>query len=114
MNLPSFGYEKWCSTIRTEVAIHPLYSDMGHWPGRETSDIVYKDIDSILTTFLIDAGYLDQNVWTGATPKYFIEVKTTTGEYRDRFFMSANQYRMVCTRYFNFALAAYITRALLT
>ena len=69
---------------------------MGAWPGRrETSDFTYKDANSILTRFLINAGYLDANVWANATPEYLIEVKTTTGDFSDRFYMSANQYRMV-------------------
>jgi hypothetical protein len=69
---------------------------MPPWPGRrETSDIVFDDTDSILTSLLIETGYLDEEVWTGAEPRYFIEVKTTTGECGDRFFMSNNQYRMV-------------------
>lgn len=71
---------------------------MGHWSGRETSDIVYKDSGSILTRLLIDTGYLDEGIWASATPEYSIEVKTTTGWYNDRFFMSNNQYRMVRSR----------------
>ena len=75
-----------------------MYNNMGHWPGRETSDIVYEDNDGILTRFLIDTGYLDQGIWAGATPEYSIEVKTTTRGYNDRFFMSTNQYNMVRSR----------------
>lgn len=77
--------------------MHPRYSNMPPWPHRrETSDIVYDDINSRLTRLLIQAGYLDENIWADAEPQYLIEVKTTTGDCGDRFFLSSNQYRMVC------------------
>jgi hypothetical protein len=83
-----------------------MYHDMHDWPGRyETSDIVYEDNDGILTRFLIDTGYLDQDIWAGATPEYSIEVKTTTRGCNDRFIMSTNQYKMVRSRLVpNFAM----------
>jgi len=56
---------------------------------------VYEDIKSRLTALLIHAGYLDEDTWAGATPRYFIEVKATTGAFNDRFFMNGKQYRMV-------------------
>lgn len=49
----------------------------------------------MLTRHLIDAGYLDENVWAGATPEYLIEVKTTTGNFDDRFYISSNQFGLV-------------------
>jgi len=73
---------------------------MPPWPHRrETSDIVYDDVGGVLTQFLVDAGYLDQGTWEGAKPEYSIEVKTTTGDCGDRFFVSSNQYSMVCLRF---------------
>jgi hypothetical protein len=96
MALTSFGYGVWRSMIRKEVIIHPKYANMGPWTKRETSDLVYKDNRSSLTTLLIVSGYLDVGIWAGAKPEYYIEVKTTTGECNDRFFMSGNQYKMVC------------------
>ncbi|KAH8808653.1 hypothetical protein F5884DRAFT_900865 [Xylogone sp. PMI_703] len=95
MTLPSFDLGNWRSSIRNEVAIHPQYSNLTNWPDRETSDIVYKDELGVLTKFLIHAGYLNGNNWAGATPEYYIEVKTTTGYYNDRFYFSGNQYRMM-------------------
>jgi hypothetical protein len=68
---------------------------MTAWNSHETSDIVYADTTSQLTQILIRLGYLE-NEWRGAKPEYLIEVKTTTGDYSDRLFMSKNQYRMVC------------------
>lgn len=68
---------------------------MTAWNSHETSDIVYADTTSQLTQVLIRLGYLE-NEWRGAKPEYLIEVKTTTGGYSDRLFMSKNQYRMVC------------------
>ncbi len=73
---------------------------MGPWPGRrEISDLLYEDQSGMLTAHLINAGYLDRHVWAGATPRYLIEVKTTTGNYDDRFFMSSNQFRLVGKRF---------------
>ena len=93
---PSFNWNNWTSTIKNRVLIHPDYSDRGPWPGqREISDLRFNDTTSLLTRYLINGGYLDGDIWSGATPEYFIEVKTTTGECRDRFFMSSNQYRLV-------------------
>jgi hypothetical protein len=68
---------------------------MEPWSGAETADITYRDVSSAFTTILIQAGYLEDRVWRGACPHYFIEVKTTTGECNDRFFMSNSQYLRV-------------------
>ena len=93
---PSFNWENWTSIIKNRVLIHPDYSARGRWPGqREISDLRFNDRGSLLTRHLINGGYLDGDIWSGATPEYFIEVKTTTGECGDRFFMSSNQYRLV-------------------
>ena len=93
---PSFNWNNWTSTIKNRVLIHPDYSDRGPWPGqREISDLRFNDTTSLLTRYLINGGYLDGDIWSGATPEYFIEVKTTTGECGDRFFMSSNQYILV-------------------
>lgn len=80
--------------MRNEVTVHPKYNDMDAWRGAETADIVYQDSDNILTGFLVELGYLE-SFWIGARPKYLIEVKTTTGECKDRFFMSNSQYLRV-------------------
>jgi len=68
---------------------------MNNWPGRETADITYEDQLSVLTSILIAKGYLTEQVWRDARPKYFIEVKTTTGECGDRLFLSNKQYELV-------------------
>lgn len=78
------------------MLIHPNYRGRSAWPGRrETSDLLYQDTWSALTRHLIDTGYLSGNVWAGATPEYLIEVKTTTGNCDDRFYMSSSQFRLV-------------------
>ncbi|RFU34079.1 hypothetical protein B7463_g2224, partial [Scytalidium lignicola] len=91
---PYFGTENWRSTIRHLVTVHPNYRGMASWNELETSDIVYRDTNSHLTRLLIHLGYLD-NIWIESEPEYFIEVKTTTGNSADRFFMSHNQYNMM-------------------
>lgn len=97
MALTSFGYGDWRSKIRNEVIVHPKYANMRPWTEGETSDLVYKDNDSSLTRFLIVGGYLEAGIWAGAKPEYYIEVKTTTGEWNNQFFMNRKQYTMVCS-----------------
>lgn len=92
----SFGLENWESTIRHLVSPHPDYTDITRWAGgRETADIVYDDLLGTFTTSLIERGYLDRS-WGECTPKYLLEVKTTTGPCETAFFMSRSQYRRVC------------------
>jgi len=62
----------------------------------EPSDIVYDDASGSLTTLLIEKGYLPRAHWEGKTPKYFIEVKTTTDVCTTPFFVSGVQYDRVC------------------
>ncbi|EPE32824.1 ATPase of HSP90 chaperone/DNA topoisomerase II/histidine kinase [Glarea lozoyensis ATCC 20868] len=93
---PHFGEDNWRSTIRRFVTVHPNYRDMLPWNGQERSDIVYQDTDGRLTLLLVALGYLDI-IWEGTEPEYLIEVKTTTGNCADRFFMSTNQYNMMQT-----------------
>lgn len=104
--LPAFSRENWESTIRRYVNIHPEYSDLTPWDGRETADITYHDRDGVLTGIFIDKGYLNSGIWNGRRPKYFIEVKSTTGSCERPFFMSKNQYQTVSNaiRYSNLSL----------
>lgn len=75
--------------------MHPAYSNLDSWDKPETSDIVYSDISGVLTGLLIDRGYLSHDVWEGAKPKYFIEVKATFSSYDTPFHMSKAQYEIV-------------------
>ena len=68
---------------------------MDPWNGRETTDIRFDDGDGILTSLFIEKEYLSSEVWARRKPKYFIEVKSTTGPCHTPFFMSKNQYQMV-------------------
>ncbi|KAL3421238.1 ino80 chromatin remodeling complex protein [Phlyctema vagabunda] len=95
LNLPRFDRSNWESTIRGLVAVHPNYTDIVNWPGRETADVTYHDQSGVLTAILIAKGYLDKKVWEDAKPKYFMEVKTTTGECSDKLYISGNQYRLM-------------------
>lgn len=80
---------------------HPDYADLSRWSGRETSDIVYDDVSGTFTNLLIKKGYLPEKVylpeyhWENKTPRYFIEVKSTTGQCATPFFMSSGQYERV-------------------
>ena len=69
---------------------------MDDWPGKETADITYQDQSGVLTSILIAKGYLEEQFWRDARPEYFMEVKTTTGKYTDRFYISSNQNKLVC------------------
>jgi hypothetical protein len=65
------------------------------WTGRETADITYHDSDGILTKLLVDKGYLDTSPWLGRPPRYYLEVKSTTGDCDNAFYMSKYQYERV-------------------
>ncbi|EWZ01114.1 hypothetical protein FOYG_00794 [Fusarium oxysporum NRRL 32931] len=94
LELPGWGRGNWQSTIRTYANIHPEYADLSHWPNRETADLVYSDTQGDLTRILVDAEILSDD-WSSRRPKYYIEVKTTTGPCRTPFYMSGNQYRLM-------------------
>ncbi|OCL02139.1 hypothetical protein AOQ84DRAFT_424260 [Glonium stellatum] len=91
--LPSFSRHNWQSTIRKYVTVHHEYYDMVPWNGREKADITYNDRDGVLTSLPIDKGYLRPDICPGIRPKYFIEVKSTTGPCDTPFFMSKYQYQ---------------------
>lgn len=93
--LPDFSMANWRSTIRSYVSVHPEYADIQPWNHKETSDIEYSDSEGILTELLIDNGYLERNIWERRKPKYYLEVKTTTGPCEAPFYMSKSQYRLV-------------------
>lgn len=93
--LPGFSINNWQSTIREYVTVHTEYADMEPWRGQETSDIVYVDYGAVLTDLLIGKGYLAREIWAEKTPKYFIEVKTTTMSCDTPFYMSKAQYQRV-------------------
>lgn len=95
LELPRWSNENWQSTIRSYVRAHPNYRNMASWRGRETADLVYDDTEGQLTNTLIGCGYLDQDEWHNARPKYYIEVKTTTGPRETPFYMSNSQYERV-------------------
>ncbi|KAI3587893.1 hypothetical protein IWW34DRAFT_876290 [Fusarium oxysporum f. sp. albedinis] len=94
LELRGCGRGNWQSTIRTYANIHPEYADLSHWPNRETADLVYSDTQGDLTRILVDAEILSGD-WSARLPKYYIQVKTTTGPCGTPFYMSGNQYRLM-------------------
>ncbi|KPM37810.1 hypothetical protein AK830_g8763 [Neonectria ditissima] len=92
-SLPGFGRHNWQSTMRKFVTAHSKYSDMPPWIGKETSDIVYHDTDRVLTELLVEKGHLQREAWLKKTPRYFIEVKCTTGKCETPFYISKAQYQ---------------------
>jgi len=77
------------------VNIHPSYKNLTAYPGLEASDIQYQDTTGKLTAKLIVDGYLPYETWSGRTPMYYFDVKTTTMECDSPFFMSGRQYDTV-------------------
>ena len=77
--------------------MHEKYRDMHEWRGLETADIVYEDCgpDHKLTGFLSRYGRLRDSLVQGASIRYYLEVKTTTGDCSNRFFLSKAQYLRV-------------------
>ncbi|KAL6898616.1 hypothetical protein GGI43DRAFT_408166 [Trichoderma evansii] len=92
LGMPHWSIENWQSTIRGYVKAHPNYRNIASWRGRETADLVYDDTEGDLTNILMDCGYLDSDEWRNARPKYYMEVKTTTGPRETPFYMSNSQY----------------------
>lgn len=82
--------------MRKLARAHPEYADLQPWEGVETSDIVYPDEAGVLTTLLREKGYFE-DLWAPGmeTPKYFIEVKTTTSDCGAAFYMNRSQYALV-------------------
>lgn len=95
LELPGWGVRNWQSRIRTYVRAHEDYASLESWDARETSDLVYDDVEGEFTRLLWDCGYLAEEEWQDACPTYFIEVKTTTGPCDLPFYVSANQYRLM-------------------
>lgn len=92
--LPHWSRSNWQSTMRQYATAHLDYADMSAWAGRETSDMVYNDTDGVLTSLLIEKGYVTQS-WQSARPFYYLEVKTTPGDSGTHFHMSKHQYARV-------------------
>ncbi|RSL61952.1 hypothetical protein CEP54_005994 [Fusarium duplospermum] len=93
--IPGFSLENWRSTIRRYASAHPDYTNIGNWNHRETSDFEYDDSEGALTELMIDNGYLDRDIWENKKPRYYLEVKTTTGPCESPFYMSKGQYRLM-------------------
>ncbi|PNP45552.1 hypothetical protein TGAMA5MH_02775 [Trichoderma gamsii] len=92
LELPRWSNENWQSTIRGYARAHPSHRNLASWRGRETADLVYDDTEGQFTNTLIGCGYLNHDEWHNARPKYYIEVKTTTGPRETPFYMSNSQY----------------------
>ncbi|OAL53028.1 hypothetical protein IQ07DRAFT_585016 [Pyrenochaeta sp. DS3sAY3a] len=99
LQLPSFSPQNWQSTIRSVLSCAAHYRDLGHWSGRETSDIVYTDRHGHLTRVLrractggFPAQIGDDHDHAAQPIEYYIEVKSTTSDVGQRFFVSPGQY----------------------
>jgi len=68
---------------------------MPDFKGPESSDIVYDDVQGEFTNLLMENGHLSGESWAGKTPRYYIEVKTTTLDCATQFFVSGGQYTRV-------------------
>ena len=75
--------------------MHADYVNLVNWGEMETSDIVYDDKEGVLTSILINRGYLADAPWRDRRPKYYIEVKTTTDACATPLFVSWGQYDRV-------------------
>jgi hypothetical protein len=79
--LQDFTYANWTSEMR-EFAEYPAFDGVSH------ADFQYHDSQGILTGEL----FPDTPSFLGATPEYFIEVKSTSGAQGDHFFMRESQF----------------------
>lgn len=85
--LPGFSHVNWTSEM-CEFAGYPAFEGVSH------SDFWYHDAQGVLTREL----FPDTPSFHGATPEYFIEVKSTSGTQNDRFFMRGPHFRQVRSR----------------
>ncbi|KAF4628320.1 hypothetical protein G7Y89_g9830 [Cudoniella acicularis] len=92
LGLPGFSRDNWKSTIRREVCVHNKYRDLEPWVGRETADLTYYDHEGDLTKLFIEKGYLSGETWQDERPTYYLEVKTSTRDCSEAFYMSGSQY----------------------
>jgi hypothetical protein len=79
--LPGFTHANWTSEAR-ESAGHPKFEGISH------ADFWYHDLQGVFTREL----FPDKPHFHGATPEYFIEVKSTSGPQGDRLFMHGSQF----------------------
>ncbi|KZV83797.1 hypothetical protein EXIGLDRAFT_304399 [Exidia glandulosa HHB12029] len=79
--LPNFGYENWTSTLRI-LAGFPAFI------AESLADFTYEDTDGSLTEKL----YPGSTSAMSPRPEYLMEVKATSGDQNDTFFMSRNQF----------------------
>jgi hypothetical protein len=90
-----FDLQNWRSNIRGYARVLPEYRELGAWPGRETSDLVYDDMNGAFTRLMISLGYLNADHWADKWPRYYIEVKCTTGACETPCIVSQNQVDLV-------------------
>jgi hypothetical protein len=90
-----FDLQNWRSKIRGYAQVLPEYRELRAWPGLETSDLVYEDINGVFTRLMISLGYLNADHWAGKTPRYYIEVKCTTEVCETPCFVSHRQVDLV-------------------
>jgi hypothetical protein len=95
LSLPGFSYDNWPSTKRDIARHHPKHYHIGTWGnGLETSDLVYDDMEGVLTTLLLQQGYLEPD-YQVARPRYYIETKATMSSGTAQFHISCNQAAMM-------------------
>jgi hypothetical protein len=82
--------------------VHPRYTDLRDWRGRETADLVYLDNTGRLSHCLREhcTGSFPSQIATdhdhALNPiEYYLEVKSTPGQRSARFYMSGGQYNRV-------------------
>ncbi|RAK99569.1 uncharacterized protein BO80DRAFT_503070 [Aspergillus ibericus CBS 121593] len=76
--LPGFSRDNWQSSNRGYAMLHERYTDTRRGNGQEAATITYTDSEGVLTSILIDNGYLPADQWSDKRPKYSIDVKSAT------------------------------------
>ncbi|KAL9034865.1 MAG: hypothetical protein Q9214_006848 [Letrouitia sp. 1 TL-2023] len=96
LGLPGFGLENWKSAIRDRVKLHSVYHNIKKCNDRRAiADIEYLDESHKLTHYLAQKGHLAQPLSYSEKPLYHIEIKTTTSDWQEPFYMSKAQERHV-------------------
>lgn len=95
--LPDFDPDRdWTSGLRGWARLYEDYKGLSEYTKREVSDITYDDgYDGSMTEWFVSKGCERARSWLAAPPTYHVEVKTTTVDCEERFYVSNNQVKLV-------------------
>ncbi|KAG5656873.1 hypothetical protein KAF25_011042 [Fusarium avenaceum] len=88
-HIEGWSFENWTSKLRVENGYEPFTLPEGQF-----ADFTYLDHSGYMRAFLLVAGLEPNAEWSSSTT-YHVEVKTTTSDGKEPFFVSQNQVNMM-------------------